>query len=311
MTSQGCRLLALALAVAAAGCSGEHAVGSNEAAVQLGGSFGLLSLSWVQDAGPAEAVEPQELTATAQFVRYRAVDGARVGRLLGLPLDPDRDLPALDSCELDVGSDELTEDDVVDAADAYVDLLEAGTLQIELPSGTFALLPRHFPGLVPFVSGAAYDEVRSTFGVTVGAVEARGEGAEAVGSFHVHSALPAASSTLDVTSHAGGHEAETPALDVRWDAALEVAAGDVTYLELSLASSTAERVLRCAVRDDGAYEISAGDVEKLVPAGFHLSGGQLLLDLVRVRRAPFATRGLNAGQLRLTVRTRAAVPAAL
>lgn len=301
------RATALALlAVIAAGCSGDQAL-DDERITESEHSFGLLSVTYTHDMpdpslGLADAAP--ELTTTAQFVRYGAMRDTHVARLLALPLDPDRDLPAIDTCEPYDLSANLTEDDVDPEDSGHVELLEAGKLQIQTATESLALVPRHFPWLLPFISGVVYGEASAHWSAQAGHIVAEAAGGEGVGAFRVDGTIPPLPHLLrlgdgEATGEVHTANAADP-LALTWLPARTAVDGDLTYIEVRDAQGDSHSVLRCAVRDDGAFELSRSQLLALTSR----EGGRLSLEAARLRRTPFSARGLDHGELLLTVRSR-------
>ena len=277
------------------GCSGEQHASDEIAPIK--GSFGLMSITYEND---ASAGDDLLLTTRAQFVRYTAMDGEHVARLLALPIDPVRDLPQPDKCKvydvtLDVGSDRRLDRE----EPGHVELLEAGTLEVETESSKVRLIPRHFPGLLPFISGVVYGEAQSTQERRLGAVKVASGGGEAVGPFVVRGGSPVPprlARAMPLVARPGRE------LDLRWQASAD--ADDLTYVQVSYTKSKRDLALRCRPRDDGAFSIPADMLNDALAS----TSGKLPVEIARVRRTFFNAAGLDRGELRITVRQRAAVP---
>ncbi len=273
-------------------------------------SFGLMAVGYTHDwQADADAPEGLELTTTAQFVRYSALDRSQVARLLALPLNPDADLPGVDTCRVYDLTIDLGGAGGLDGRDtATVDLLEAGDLEVETSSGTVKLAPRHFPGLLPFISGVVYGEAQSDHATKTGHVHVGASGGETVGSFRVEGKSP----VLPKIATLGGEvPAREPIIGGAHDLALRWARpsadlqqdDDVFYVEVRHPAAKRDLVLRCTPKDDGRFAITAADLGKLMNG----VRGRVVIDLVRVRRTFFAARGLDNGELRVMVRDRASV----
>ncbi len=320
-------LSAAALFVA---CSGEP---STESGTDLDESrFGLLSVSYDQEWTDTSA--SLQLKAHAQFVHFTDMQREYVARLLGLPLDPSRDLPPEDACRIFDVTLDLERDRLEQEEPGHVALLEAGNLMVKTTGGEVTLKPRHFPGLLPFISGVVYAEAQATTdrsaddrsaGQRPGSVAVTTTGGEAVGPFKVQSAGPEhprllrvagqvpdgvsqhqGSSIKDSVSQPQGLSIEDNIpLALQWRASRD--AGDVTYLELRYTKGERELALRCRPRDDGDFEIPADLVGQAMGSGTTAGTGsnRLTLEIVRLRRTFFAATGLDRGELRVTVRERA------
>lgn len=283
-------VLPLALAV---GCSGADML-EEDASLGEHGRFGLVYVSYDHDW--AESGDAVVLTSTAQFVRYSAMDREQVARLLALPLHPDRDLPALDRCQVyDLSVDVVAEEALESEETGSVELLEAGDLSIQIEGRTVTLSPRHFPWLLPFISGVVYGEAQSSAVEKVSGVKVSAAGG-AVGSFTAQVASPelprlvqvGAAEPAPLVSVAPGEP-----LALRWAPAASGGA-DVTYAELRFTRGKRDMALRCRVRDDGAFELPATSLGELA--------GKVTLEVVRLRRSFFDTAGLESGELRVAVR---------
>jgi hypothetical protein len=254
-------------------------------------SFGLMSITYTRDAAASDL----ELLTTAQFVRYSAVEATQVARLLALPLDPQRDLPAADSCQLyDLEVD--LQDNVADDQElASIELLEAGNLDVRTSAGSLSLVPRHYPGLLPFIFGVVYGEGQADRVAQAGTVEVSGNGGEMVGAFAVKSATP----ELPQLTSLGGEMDPRQSLALGWQGTAQQ--GDTFYLELRKVDGKEQQVLRCRPNDDGTFNVSSSDL-----AGLGLtSGDRLQLDAARLRRTDFSASGLESAALQLTIRDRA------
>lgn len=281
----------LAIGLLWAGCSGEPTLEDLESGEER--SFGLLAVTYSHDL-TAESGDDLDLTTTAQFVRYTSMKQSQVARLLALPLDPEKELPSTGQCKLYDLTIDLSEEVIADGAEmSNVELLEAGDLVLETSAGKVTLVPRHFPGLLPFISGVVYGEAQADRAEQVGKVRARSEGSEAIGAFQVEAESPALPGIdQPASSWSPGDD-----LTISWRPAN--AAGGWTYLELSYSASKRNLVLRCNVEDDGRFRVPARRLEELAGAS---SSGKLGLDLVRLRRAFFSASGLDQGELRISVR---------
>lgn len=286
--------LALLPALALVACAGEPPAGEEPNAPQAA-RFGLISVTYGHDW--AETGQGMLLTTAAQFVRYSDLNREQVGRLLALPLDPERDLPALDRCRLDDLSVDLASSVPTEPESGSVELLEAGDLQVQTQGRDIRLTPKHFPGLLPFISGVVYGEAEATLVESAGRVRASSAGGEAVGAFVAQLASPGLPRLLEV---AGSEPAQPIAqardrdLTLRWAHPTDAQPGDVLYLELRFSRGQRELALRCRPQDDGSFAI---------PQPFLVEvGGQAVLELCRLRRTLFAANGLDQAELRVTVR---------
>ncbi|MCC6751716.1 MAG: hypothetical protein IT371_28955 [Deltaproteobacteria bacterium] len=284
------------------GCSGTQ-LPDEDATSGTERSFGLLSVAYGHDWG--DSGDDLVLTTTAQFVRYGAFDREQVSRLLALPLEPGRDLPGLDACRVYDLTVDLKADGMVRSEEpGNVELLEAGDLRVQTQAGTVLLVPRHYPGLLPFISGVAYGEAQAMRVPEAGGVKASAGGGEAVGAFTVHApspTLPKLTRVGSVAPTATTLVSRTAELPLRWQAAEAASQSDVTYIELRFSRGRKDQALRCRVRDDGAFDVPAALMSSLAPDG----DGKLTLELSRLRRTFFVAPGLEQGELRVAVRDRA------
>ncbi len=274
------------------GCSAEPP--SEDAGPEQAARFGLIAVSYSHDW--AQSGAGMVLSSAAQFVRFSALSREQVGRILALPVDPDRDLPTLDRCRLYDLSPELAASAPESEEQGSVELLEAGELKVQTATRTVTLAPKHFPGLLPFVSGVIYGEAEAALVEDAGRVQAISTGGEAVGAFTSSVTSPELPRLLTIGSREPGEEVRLGRdrdLTLRWTPATR-ADGDVTYLELRYARGKRDLALRCRLKDDGAFELPAALLAEV--------SGQLSLELVRLRRSLFTAFGLDQAELRVTVR---------
>lgn len=280
-------------------CSGEDGLGGEPSSSQEK-RFGLVFISyehdWLDDRDDAL------LTTTAQFVRYSAMDRDQVSRLLALPLDPAADLPPLDQCR----SYDLSVDLAADVAPEYeeaghVELLEAGDLRIEANGMAVTLAPRHFPGLLPFISGVIYGEAQTTTVRQSSLVAASSKGGEAVGRFAVQLRSPPFPRLMRVGQQA---PCRTLVLEPRADVPItwqmSTERGDsTTYLELRHSRGKRDMAIRCQLLDDGAFVLPRALLTE--------ASGRASLEISRLSRSPFQAAGLDQAEVRVTVRDTATV----
>jgi hypothetical protein len=290
------RLLALVpgLALALTACAGEPPSGEEPSSVQAE-RFGLISVTYGHDW--AETGEGMLLSTAAQFVRYSDLNRAQVGRLLALPLDPDRDLPAVDHCRIDDLSVDLKSSVPTEPESGSLELLEAGDLQVQTPSRNIRLAPKHFPGLLPFISGVIYGEAEASLVEAVGKVRASSSGGEAVGAFVAQLGSPGLP-RLEQVGGSGPSQAATLTHDrdltLRWQRASDTQLGDVLYLELRFSKGSRDQALRCRPEDDGSFAIPQALLAEV--------SGPAVLEIARLRRTAFVASGLDQAELRVTVR---------
>lgn len=290
-------VLALIPALLLFACAGEPSPGDEPSAGQAA-RFGLISVTYGRSW--AEAGEGMLLTTEAQFVRYSDLQKGQVGRLLALPVDPDHDLPALERCRID--------DLSVDPADAQgtdsgsVELLEAGDLQVQTLGRDIRLAPKHFPGLLPFISGVVYGEADASLVEGASRVRASASGGEAVGSFVAQLGSPSLPRLQQLGGLEPGQSVALPRdrdLTLRWTPPSDAQPGDVLYLELRFSKGQREQALRCRAADDGSFAIPQQYLPEV--------SSPAVLELARLRRTQFSATGLDHAELRVTVRDTAAL----
>jgi len=278
-----------------AGCSGEDGL-DDEQILHQESRQGLVSVNYEHDWMYRGDVAL--LTTTAQFVRYSYLDRHQVARLLGLPLDPERDLPSLDQCKTyALSSNANTEEDLIDGRPGKVELLEAGDLQVQTRGRAVAsLMPRHFPGLIPFVSGVIYGESQVTMNKQPEQIKASSLGGEGVGRFFSQLSSPALPRLIRLGDALPTAQATLPRdrdLALQWNSA-KASPEDVTYVELHYNLGEQELALRCRLRDDGEFSIPRVMLSNV--------NGKATLKLSRLRRRFFDASGLDHGELRISMR---------
>jgi hypothetical protein len=257
--------------------------------------FGLIAVNYGHDW--AESGEGMLLTTNAQFVRYTAMNQDQVARLLALPIDPDRDLPSVERCKVYDLSGDLSADVAKDPEEqGNVELLEAGDLQIQTQGRTVTLAPKHFPGLLPFISGVVYSEAQATLVDQAEKVQAHCQGGESVGAFTAQVTSPVLP-RLERVGHQEPADRMTLAKDrdlaLRWQVPPE-GSSDVLYLELRYSSGKRDMALRCRPKDSGSFSIPQAMLSEV--------SGKAVLEVARLRRTFFSVSGLDRGELRVTVR---------
>jgi hypothetical protein len=276
-----------------AACSGEPA--SEENVAEQAARFGLISVTYSHDWG--ESGSGMVLSSAAQFVRFSALNREQVAQLLALPVDPERDLPALDRCRLyDLSPELAAAAEGENDEQGSVELLEAGELKVQTATRTVTLAPKHFPGLLPFVSGVVYGEAEAALVEDAGRVLAISSGGEAVGAFSSQVMSPELPRLLSIGAQEPGSVVPLGRdrdLTLRWTPSRSNG-GDLTYLELRFARGKRDLALRCRLKDDGAFEVPAGQLSE--------AAGRVTLEIARLRRSLFTAGGLDQAELRVTVR---------
>jgi hypothetical protein len=252
--------------------------------------------------------------AQAHFVRYTApgspagadrVDRAGVPTLLGLD---DFDAIPVDTCRLSDGTaalDQALSYPTLAGAPTEVSLLDAGRLEVRGPADRSALLPHHYPELVPFVSGVVYggDEL-APLALSLGQTyQVVGEGGEEVGPFTASATAPRAFPTVSVEPLRRGSD-----LDIRWaDAAALQGSGALApleplLLEVRWSGRAGSRSVQCRVRDDGGFVVPKDALASLPTAGQLASAS---VTATRVQRGPLTAPGIGAGELTFSLRDQA------
>jgi hypothetical protein len=286
--------IALAL-VFAAGCTGRDGVRDAGDAVR---GLVRVDLSYTHVAGTT-AVDPR-FDAQARFVRYRSFDTASVPTILGFA---DFDGVPLDGCRVSDGTAELDSALAADtvAPTAEVALLDAGHLELRGPIDRAAFTARHYPELVPFVSGVVYgSDETSPVALGLGqAYQVAGEGGNEVGPFNATLTAPRSFPTLQVDLLHRGSD-----LDVRWATDAAPTSSEPLVLEVRWSSRSGTRTVRCRARDDGAFSIPHDAFAEL-PATSAISSATVTAS--RVARVPFFAPGAGRGEVTLALKDVAAL----
>jgi hypothetical protein len=283
--------------VFAAGCTGRDGVRDAGESVR-----GLVRVDLSYTHASGTAISDARFDAQARFVRYRAFDTASVPTILGFA---DFDGVPLDGCKVSDGTAELDSALSADAVTptAEVSLLDAGNLELRGPpvnGDSTALTPRHYPELVPFVSGVVYggDELRPVALALGQPYQVAGDGGNEVGPFTATVTAPRSFPSLNVdTLHRGSD------LDVRWstDAA---PTNEALVLEARWSSRAGTHTVRCRVRDDGSFSIPHDAFAELPPTAALSSA---TVTATRLLRAPFFAPGAGRGELTLALKDVAAL----
>jgi hypothetical protein len=283
--------------VFAAGCTGRDGVRDLGDAVR---GLVRVDLSYTHVAGAAAT--DTRFDAQARFVRYRAFDAASVPTILGFA---DFESVPLDGCRVFDGTAELDSALAADnvAPTAEVALLDAGNLDLRGPIDRAAIVPRHYPELVPFVSGVVYggDELRPVALALGQPYQVAGEGGNEVGPFAATVTAPRSFPSLTVDLLHRGSD-----LDVRW-ATESALVGEPLVLEARWSSRGGTHTVRCRVRDDGAFSIPH-DAFADLPATATLSSATVTA--TRLQRAPFFAPGAGRGELTIALKDVAALQVA-
>lgn len=294
------------------GCGGAEELSNDNERVQSR-SFGLMSVNYTHDWQTDHNRNNQslELTTTAQFVRYSAIEEKTIAKLLALPINPDRDLPT-QGCKLYDLSIDLDEQGLVQNSDSEkeesptVDLLEAGDLVVKAGSVNVKLSPRHFPGLLPFISGVVYGEVQSDQSENTSQIDIQSAGGSSVGSFNTNLMSPTLPQLTKISSQSPSQSiqiSQNEAIELNWQSAEQTNADDIFYLQASFSAAKGEYALRCAIKDNGSYTLNSDNINKLSDG----QNGKLTIDLIRLRRQIFTAQGLDTAELQVSARERISV----
>ena len=282
--------IAFALALAAVGCTGRDS--ARDAGDTVRGLV-RVDLSYTRAAGAA-AVDANGLRfdAQARFVRYRAFDAASVPTILGFA---DFDGLPLDGCKVSDGTAELDEALARDtvAPTAEVALLDAGRLDLRGPVDRAVLSPRHYPELVPFVSGVVYggDET-SPVALALGQpFQVSGDGGSEVGAFAATVTAPRAFPSLTVDPLHRGSD-----LELRWSAE---ATSEPLLVEIKWSSRAGSRAVRCRARDDGSFSVPHDAFNELPPTAALTSA---TVTATRLARSGLFAPGAGRGELTLALK---------
>lgn len=283
------RHLALGLALATSGCQGSSPRTFDPVDVQH--SLVRVDLSFTRADHDAPRFDGE-----AHFIRYRALDPARVPRLLGLTLD--RDGQALDACRASDGTAELDAALAGDAQPAEVILLDAGRLDVHGPQSASVLKPHPYPEVLPFVSGVIYayagDEENAPLDAMPGETYVlEAEGGLEVGPFTAAVSAPRDFADVEIAAYQPGQD-----LALTWTPDDASAALD---LELKWASPTGTaQTLRCRAADDGVFAVPAALLADLANSA---EGATLSVAVSRHHRASFDAPGVGYGELSIELRS--------
>jgi hypothetical protein len=276
---------ALTTLALAAGCTGAN---PGRDAGEAARSLVRVELSYTR-----AGVTPVAYDAQAHFVRYRAFDPASVPTILGLP---DFDGLPLDGCKASDGTAALDEALATDPARAPMEvaLLDAGRLEVRGPVDRAALLPHHYPELVPFVSGTVYggDDTRPVALALGQLYTVSSDGGEEVGPFNASVLAPRAFPTLALDALHRGSD-----LELRWPP--EAATAEPLLIEVRWSSRAGAHVVRCRVRDDGSFAVPHDAFDALPPT---LQLQSATVTASRVSRGALYAHGAGRGELLVELR---------
>jgi hypothetical protein len=281
------------------GCTGRD--GARDAGDSARGMV-KVDLSYTHTVGAPQA--EVHFDAQARFVRYRAFDPASVPTILGFA---DFDAVPLDGCKVSDGTAELDEALAADGVGpaAEVALLDAGRLDVRGPVDRGTLGPRHYPELVPFVSGVVYgDEETAPVSLGLGQLyQVSGEGGAEVGAFSAQVTAPRAFPSLVERTLVLRHGDD---LDLRWSTEAP-AATEPLLVEVKWTSRTGTRAIRCRARDDGFFSVPHDAFDGLPPA---TALSSFTVTATRLARGPLAAPGAGRGELTVALKDTAALQVA-
>jgi hypothetical protein len=281
--------IAFALVFAAVGCTGRDGV--HDAGDTARGLV-RVDLAYTRSVGSPASVAPDvRFDAQARFVRYRSFDPASVPTILGFA---DFEGIAVGSCKVADGTAELDAALGSDGVAPEVTLLDAGRLEVRGPADRVSLSPRHYPELVPFVSGVVYGGEETgpmTLGLGQSYLVSSDGGAE-VGAFAAAVTAPRAFPSLSVDLLHRGSD-----LDLRWTA--EPGATEPLLLEVKWTSRAGARAVRCRARDDGFFSIPHEAFDGL-PAASVLTS--FSATATRLTRGPLWAPGAGRGELTVALK---------
>jgi hypothetical protein len=291
--------IAIALVFATVGCTGRDGV--RDAGDSARGLV-RIDLSYSHAAGAVAS--DVHFDAQARFVRYRAFDSASVPTILGFA---DFEALPLDGCKVANGTAELDEALAADtiAPSAEVALLDAGRLELRGPPGIgdrAVIGPRHYPELVPFVSGVVYlgDEA-SPVALGLGQpYQVSGDGGTEVGAFAAAVTAPRSFPSLMLATIPFVRGSD---LELRWGTET-VPTSEPLLLEVKWTSRAGSRSVRCRVRDDGAFGVPHDMFAELPPTS---SIASATVTATRLARSPLFAPGAGRGELTLALKDVAAL----
>ena len=251
--------------------------GSEDAGAESGpGSLALLSVERSGDG----AGDPSRLTALAKVARYRGIDADGLLHLLGA------DARELESC----GAGSALDDSAIHA-NAHVDLLSVGQIELRVGSTRHAFAPRLFPALATTAAGWFYAGSAELADASSGAedfdMSARGEAG--LGKFEVAGSTPSEVRGLSLAGvPLDGETVLTPSAgaELTWE---PEAGSDRIEIEIFAGGSS----LSCAVRDDGQFRLTPAQLEALE------ADDSASLVARRVRIVPIEMQGVESAYARI------------
>lgn len=243
------------------------------------GSVGILHVDRFDV--PFEGGEEGRTALGAAFARYRGADARSVLELLG------RTAVAMPETCTYVGADEPLQVD-----DAEVELLDVGTMFVQVANTEARLAPRAFPDLASVLAGVVYAG-DATLAVPSADVEYafRAAGSDDIPAFSAVALAPASISELRV-----GGVMPSQASVVSRDSGLDLmwAAGDpADTIEFEIRAHG--DALACAAIDDGSFRVDPESLAILAP------DSEASLVLRRVRVSSVDVPGIDDAFARVTV----------
>src|SRR3989339_402088 len=235
------------------------------------------------------------LAITAQFVKSQASDTEAVGRLLAFPLSPDRDLPMTDFCQLyDLSLMPAASKTENYYANERIELVDAGILKIQTSDHAIQLESKHFPELIPLLSGVIYRGVEDISLTETARLTVTSSGSDEVGPLLANMVAPSIPELHWVGSQAIGTipmdslaVQSSRSLLIEWQSSSSPS-GEVLYLAGNFFRDQKEWELRCKLEDDGEFSLPAVWLQQLP--------SHILLELVRIKETSFNASGLLHGR---------------
>jgi hypothetical protein len=281
--------LSLLCAAAGVGCSApvySTVDGPMEASIGGAASTAVVLIERTVAGGESTRAE-----AVARFVRMRsgAVDNEAL-RMVGAAID----FPRLGGCApaSDAKGPEAT-------AVRAVELVDVGTISVEVNGSGLSLQPRRLPDIVDLVSGVVYSSRASdsealpsdaTYVLRAGGRLGLNAGGDEFAPFVVTATAPNEPSSLWI----GGQDAKTAGglvlssdgpVDLAWDAGRPE---DVVYVDVAQLTPTGMHNVRCVFADVGRAVLSPSTI----------ADGEGTLAFHRLHREVFQARGIDAGEIR-------------
>ncbi len=254
--------------------------------------FGVLGVVRAESLVPGAE---EQIVITGVFARQRGFERSLVLDLASLPDVPDPELFALENNRCQVVDRTGGQAPDADEFEAFVDLLDAGDVQVGFGEGGRERLRRRpFPELWAAVNGVTY-EGTAPIGAADGPIALLGRGSPELGDFQVRRALPAVPTLRAVsrepvtTGYASIDWADD--LDVRWSPP-PTEEPDVRLI-ISLEALQYDRTvaLRCVTRDTGSALLPVAGVAEV--ARLATRDATVRLVIRRVAHVRFAVSGLH------------------